>query len=74
MLELSDSKNNVSYSYTDLYNIIYFSKITRFYHFPQKFRVDLFSRIDHVQTFSVDKFSRIGLKSAKSAKINPREN
>ena len=59
---------------TDLYNIIYFSKITRLYHFPQKFRVDLFSRIDHVKTFRVDKFSRIGLKSAKSAKINPREN
>ena len=58
----------------DLYNIIYFSKITRLYHFPQKFRVGLFSRIDHVQTFRVDKFSRIGLKSAKSAKINPREN
>ena len=55
----------------DLYNIIYFSKITRLIHFPQKFRVDLFSRIDHVQTFCVDKFSRIGLKSAK---INPREN
>ena len=55
----------------DLYNIIYFSKITRLYHFPQKFRVDLFSRIDHVQTFRVDKFLRIGLKSAK---INPREN
>ena len=48
--------------------------ITRLYHFPKKFRVDLFSRIDHVQTFRVDKFSRIGLKSAKSTKINPREN
>ena len=59
---------------TDLYNVIYYSKITRFYHFPKKFRVDLFSRIDHVQTFREDKFSRIGLKSAKSAKINPREN
>ena len=47
---------------TDLYNIIYFSKITRLYHL---FRVDLFSRIDHVQTFRVDKFSRIGLKSAE---------
>ena len=56
---------------TELYNIIYFSKITCLYHFPQKFCVDLFSRIDHVQTFRVDKFSRIGLKSAK---INPREN
>ena len=56
---------------TDLYNIIYFSKITRLYHFPQKFRADLFSRIDHVQTFRVVKFSRISLKSAK---INPREN
>ena len=55
----------------DLYNIIYFSKITRLYHFPQKFRVDIYSQIEHVQTFRVDKFSRIGLKSAK---INPREN
>ena len=61
---------NVSYS-TDLYNI-YFSKITRLYHFPQKFRVDLFSRIDHVQTFRVDKFSRIDFSTRKliSAKIN----
>ena len=51
---------------TDVYNIIYVSKITRLYHFPQNFCVDLFSRIDHVQTFRVDKLI--------SAKINVRGN
>ena len=43
----------------DHYNITYFNKITHLYNFPQKIRVDLFSRIDHVQTFRVDKFSRM---------------
>ena len=40
----------------------------------QKFRVDLFSRMEEFQKFRGEKFSRIGKKTAKSAKTNLREN
>ena len=48
--------------------------LLKFDFFLQNFCVDLFSRREEVQKFREDKFSQIGENSAKSVKINPREN